>query len=129
MNVFKTEPVIESLYRQGERLRTGVEQVTARHGIQDYVQLKGRACNLVYATKGLDQNPSQAYRTLFMQELLRHGIIAPSFVISYSHTDDDVDQTIEAVDCAAEIYARALDDGVDEYLVGRPVKPVFRPFN
>jgi hypothetical protein len=33
------------------------------------------------------------------------------------------------VDHAAEVYARALEDGVDSFLVGRPVKPVFRAFN
>jgi hypothetical protein len=26
------------------------------------------------------------------------------------------------------VYRRALDEGVDRYLRGRPVKPVFRPF-
>ena len=64
-----------------------------------------------------------------MQELIRFGVLAPSFVVSYSHTDDDIDHTLEAVDHAAEVYARALEDGVDSFLVGRPVKPVFRAFN
>jgi len=89
----------------------------------------GRACNLVYATKGPDGLASQAYRALFMQELLRGGVLAPSFVVSYSHTDDDIDRTIEAAERGAEVYARALEDGVDSHLVGRPVKPVFRMFN
>ena len=42
-----------------------------------------------------------------MQELIRGGVLAPSFVVSYSHSDDDIDLTVEAVDCAAEVYARA----------------------
>jgi glutamate-1-semialdehyde 2,1-aminomutase len=73
--------------------------------------------------------PSQEYRTLFMQELLAAGVIAPSFVVSYSHTEDDIDRTLEAVDAAAAIYARALDEGPSQYLESRPVRPVFRPFN
>jgi glutamate-1-semialdehyde 2,1-aminomutase len=64
-----------------------------------------------------------------MQELIAGGILAPSFVVSYSHTDEDIDRTIDAVDSAAAIYARALSDGISQYLEGRPVKPVFRPFN
>jgi glutamate-1-semialdehyde 2,1-aminomutase len=129
MQVYKTEPVIETLYRQGERLRTGFEEATRRHGVQDHLVPLGRGCNLVYATKGPDGLASQAYRTLFMQELIRGGVLAPSFVVSYSHTDDDIDRTIEAADYGAEIYARALEDGVDSHLVGPPVKPVFRTFN
>ena len=129
MQVFQREPVIETLYRQGERLRLGFEEATRRHRVQDYLMVLGRACNLVYATKGPDGLASQAYRALFMQELLRGGVLAPSFVVSYSHTDDDIDRTIEAAERGAEVYARALEDGVDSHLVGRPVKPVFRRFN
>jgi glutamate-1-semialdehyde 2,1-aminomutase len=129
MRVYEDEPVIETLYRRGERLKRGVEEVTRRHGVQDYVQVLGRPCNLVFATKGPDRLPSQPYRTLFMQELIACGILAPSFVVSYSHTEEDIDRTIEAVDSAASIYARALDLGALPYLEGPPVKPVFRPYN
>jgi glutamate-1-semialdehyde 2,1-aminomutase len=129
MQVYQSEPVIETLYCQGERLRAGFEDATRRHGVQDYLMVLGRACNLVYATRGPDGLPSQSYRALFMQELIRGGVLAPSFVVSYSHTDDDIDRTIEAADHAAEVYARALEDGVDSHLVGQPVKPVFRAFN
>jgi glutamate-1-semialdehyde 2,1-aminomutase len=129
MRVYKDEPVIETLYSRGERLKRGVEDATRRHGVQDYLQVLGRACNLVFATKGPDHLPSQAYRTLFMQELIACGVLAPSFVVSYSHTDDDIDRTIEAVDCAAAAYAHALDYGALQYLKGQPVRPVFRTFN
>jgi glutamate-1-semialdehyde 2,1-aminomutase len=129
MRVYENEPVIETLYCRGERLKRGAEEVIRRHGVQDYVQILGRACNLVFATKGPDGSPSQPYRTLFMQELIAGGVLAPSFVVSYSHTDDDIDRTIEAVDNAAAIYARALDVGVLPHLEGRPVKPVFRAYN
>lgn len=129
MQVYQSEPVIETLYRQGERLRLGFEQATRRHGVQDYLTVLGRECNLIYATRGPDGLPSQAYRALFMQELIRGGVLAPSFVVSYAHTDEDIDRTVEAVEHAAKIYARALEDGVDSHLVGPAVKPVFRTFN
>jgi glutamate-1-semialdehyde 2,1-aminomutase len=88
----------------------------------------GPPCNLVYVTRDPSGQPSQPFRTLFLQELIRHGVLAPSFVISFSHTDEDVDRTIEAVDKALRVYRRALDDGVSAHLVGPSVKPVFRPF-
>ena len=129
MKFYKAEPVIETLHRQGARLRAGFEDAARRHGVQDYLAVFGRDCNLVYSTKGPDRLPSQPFRTLFMQELIRGAVLAPSFVVSYSHTDDDIDRTIEVIDRAARIYARALEDGLDSYLVGVPVKPVFRTFN
>lgn len=129
MRVYQDEPVIETLYARGHRLKRGVEGVVQNHGVQEYLQVLGRPCNLVFATRGPDRLPSQEFRTLFMQELIANGVLAPSFVVSYSHTDDDIDRTIEAVDSAAAVYARALEDGASQYLEGRPVKPVFRPFN
>ena len=129
MQVYREQPVIETLHRQGDRLRAGFEEVVRRHALDDYLQVLGRSSNLVYATRGPDKQPSQVYRALFMQELIRGGILAPSLVVSYSHSDNDIDQTIEAIDQAAEIYARALETGVDAYLNGPAVKPVFRSFN
>jgi glutamate-1-semialdehyde 2,1-aminomutase len=129
MRVYDEEPVIDTLYARGERLRQGVEAVARGHGVQDHLQVFGRACNLVFGTKGPDGAPSQAYRTLFMQELISRGVLAPSFVVSYSHSEEDIDRTIDAVDAAAAVYACALNDGPAQYLVGRPVKPVFRQFN
>ena len=65
--------------------------------------------NLVYATLGEDGERSQPFRTLFMQELLRRGILAPSFVVSDALTLDDVDATMEAVFEAGAVYRKALD--------------------
>jgi glutamate-1-semialdehyde 2,1-aminomutase len=129
IRTYQREPVIETLYRQGERLRDGVNQAAAAAGVAGFVEALGRPSNLVYATRDSEGKPSQPYRTLFMQEIIRRGVIGPSFVISYSHRDEDVDRTIEVVYEASRVYRRALEDGVEPYLVGRAVKPVFRTYN
>ena len=128
IRTYRTEPVVEHLYRQGERLAEGVRAAAARHGVSEHVGVMSRPCNLIYYTRDGDGQPSQAFRTLFLQELLARGVLAPSFVVSYSHTDADIDRTIEAVDGALEVYAQALSDGVQRHLRGRPVRPVFRPY-
>jgi glutamate-1-semialdehyde 2,1-aminomutase len=92
------------------------------------VVVLGHPANLVYATLDEAGERSQAYRTLFLQELLRHGVLAPSFVVSDALTSDDIDCTVDAVFAACEIYAQALRHGIDSYLTGRPVRPAIRPF-
>jgi glutamate-1-semialdehyde 2,1-aminomutase len=130
MTEYERRPVVETLYRQGARLAAGVTEAASRHGVSDYFGVLGRDCNLIYFTKDPSGERSQPFRTLFLQELIAGGIIAPSFSISYSHTDADVDRTVEAVDAALSVYAKALDAGsVDGLLRGRPVAPVFRRFN
>jgi glutamate-1-semialdehyde 2,1-aminomutase len=129
MDVYRREPVIEHLYRVGERLRRGVEQAAAARGVQDHLKVSGRPCNLAFATLDAERKPSQPFRTLFLQELVRGGVIAPSFVVSYAHDDDAIDRTIDAVDRALAVYRTALEDGVEAHLAGPSVKPVYRRFN
>jgi glutamate-1-semialdehyde 2,1-aminomutase len=126
---FRARPVPEHLAALGERLATGVRAAAASAGVGEHVVVLGHPANLVYATLDENGERSQAYRTLFMQELLRRGILAPSFVVSDALTLDDVDATIEAVFLGCEVYARALQYGIDGYLSGRPVRPAIRPFS
>jgi glutamate-1-semialdehyde 2,1-aminomutase len=125
MQVYRTLPVVEHLHRAGARIAEGLRQAATRHGLAAQVEPVGRPCNLFFATRGPDGKPSQPYRTLFLQELIRRGVLGPSFVTSYSHSDDDIDKTIEAVDGALAVYARAMTDGAERYLVGPPSRPVF----
>ena len=126
IDTYREQPVIEHMHREGERLAQGVQDVVERHGIAAYLHTSGRPSNLVYRTLDPDGNPSQPYRTLFMQELVRNGVLGPSFVVCYSHGDADIDDTIEAVDRAAAVYAKALEHGTDGLLDGRSVKPAIR---
>jgi len=128
MQFYETHPVVETLHARGARLRQGYAQAAAAHGLTGYVDLMGRECNLLFTTKDAEKRPSQPFRTLFMQEMIRRGVIAPSLVVSYSHSEADIDRTIEAADAAFAVYARALSDGVEKQLEGRPVKPAFRRY-
>ena len=82
---------------------------------------------LTFITRDSDKNPSQAYRTLFLQELLRRGVLGQSFVTSAAHTDHDIKRTVAAVCDALPLYRRAIEQGsVDGLLQGRPVAPAIR---
>ena len=128
MRIYSEEPVIEHLYRQGKRLKSGVDSAIESLGLNGFFELAGRPCNLVYVTRDQEKRPSQLYRTLFMQEIIKRGVIGPSFILSYSHSDIDINRTIEVVSEALEVYKRALEDGAESYLVGRPVQPAMRRF-
>lgn len=129
MTTYRDRPVVEHLYRQGQSLREGIGQAIAQQGLQDYFRVTGRDCCLAFATLDADRRPSQVFRTLFLQELIRRGVLAPSLVVSYAHEDADIAFTVDAFAGALEIYARALAEGPERYLVGRPSQPVFRRFN
>ncbi|APO71734.1 glutamate-1-semialdehyde 2,1-aminomutase protein (plasmid) [Rhizobium gallicum] len=129
MKIYREEPVIQHLFEKGEALRKGISQIAASHGISNHFSVFGLASNLVYATIDEDGRPSQAFRTLFLQELIKRGVLAPSFVVSYTHGDPEIAKTLDAVDGALCVYRKALENGVSNYLVGRPSDVVFRATN
>lgn len=129
IQVYENEDVIEHLYAAGNRLSTGVNQAIGLHHLEGYFAVAGRPSNLIFVTKDQQQQRSQPFRTLFMQEMVKRRILAPSFVVSYSHSEADIDQTIAAVDGALVTYRKALDEGVEHYLEGPSVKPVMRTYN
>lgn len=129
MKVYESEPVVEHLHRVGDRLRTGFRQAAAKHGLERRLTIAGRESNLLFGTLDPDGKPSQAYRTLFLQETIKRGVIMPSLVVSYAHSDADIDQTVDAIDGAMGVYKRALDQGPEAFLVGRPSEPVYRTYN
>jgi len=129
MQIYQQEPVVDHLHRQGRKLQTGITQAIAAHQLEAYVQLLGRPCNLVYVTRDQALERSQPFRTLFLQEAIKRRLLMPSLVVSYSHSDADIQQTIDGVAEVLGVYRQALDEGIEKYLVGRSVAPVFRTYN
>lgn len=126
---YKENNVIERLYEQGTKLRDGITQASEDLKLADKVAVVGPACCSVYTSRDQDGLPSQPFRTLFMQETMKRGLIMPSTILSYSHNDKEIDETIEKVHEALVVYRKAIDEGVDKYLEGRSVQPVWRKYN
>lgn len=129
IEIYREKDVVSFLWQQGQKLAEGINKIARQIGVDDFFQVIGKPCNLVYVTRDQEKNPSQVFRALFLQETIKRGLLMPSLVVSFSHRDEDITRTIEAVGESLEVYARALRDGADKYLVGRPVKPVFRTYN
>lgn len=126
MDVYRERGVVEVLRRRGEQLQEGISSHISDLGLEKHFAVRGHPANLVYATCDETGAPSQAFRTLFLQETIRRGLIAPSLVVSFSHGSEEIDHTAAVIGEALEVYRRALHDGVEAYLEGPPVKPVFR---
>jgi glutamate-1-semialdehyde 2,1-aminomutase len=129
MQIYRTEPVIETLRVRGEQLRQGVERAVADLKLEGHFGVMGQACCLLYFTRDPDKKPSQPFRTLFLQETIKRGLLAPQLIVSYSHSEADIRRTVEVIHEALVVYRKALDEGIAKYLVGRPVAPVYRKFN
>jgi hypothetical protein len=62
-----------------------------------------------------------------MQEMIKRGVLFQGlFIISYSHSEDDLFYFCKAFDEILVVYKKAVIDGYESYLTGQPTKPVFR---
>lgn len=129
MDFLEDRGVIAHLWKYGADLIAMFNRVAAQHGLQRHLKAAGPAANPYYATLDHDGAPWFALRTLFAQEMIRHGVLMPWMAFSYRHGDAELKQTEVALQQAMSVCARAVVEGVDKYLVGPAIKPVFRRHN
>jgi glutamate-1-semialdehyde 2,1-aminomutase len=124
---YRDEEPIGRMEAVGRRLSSAFNEIADELGIGEYVFATGRPSCLMFVTRDSNGAPSQAFRTLFLQEMLKRGVLGQSFIPSAAHTDDDVETTVRAAEHALPIFLRALESGsVDGLLHGRPVAPSIR---
>jgi len=125
----REQPVIPHIWKHGEALQRGLNAVSAELGLADLIGCEGYPCSPALRFLGRDRRPSAALRTLFLQEMVREGILMPYLTPSYAHTMADVERTVEAAGRAFRRCRQALETGFDGLLEGPPVQPVFRRHN
>ena len=70
-----------------------------------------------------------SYRTLFLQEMIKNGILFQGILVpSFSHNDEEVDYFLKGIKYSCQVYKKAIEEGVDDYLTGSSVKAVFRKY-
>ena len=126
---YQNNPVIETLDSIGTSLQRNLDRVIAERELDDYVKVIGRPSNLVFGTRDREGQPCQLMRALLMQELIRHGVLGTSLVVCYSHSQEDVLATSKAFEQALDVYQKALEGQVEDYLVGHPTQMVYRKLN
>lgn len=121
--------VISHLWRYGAELISIFNKVAAEHGLQKVMKAAGPAANPYYAIMDGEGRQWFEMRTLFAQEMIRHGVLMPWMAVAYRHGEAELKRTEEALQQAMSVCALAMSDGVDKFLQGPVIKPVFRRYN
>ena len=129
INVYKELNVTDHIWKMGTRLVKGLREIAAEFSLQDHFYIEGADCSPNLVICGKDKKPSFEYRTVFIQELMKEGIMMPYIAIAYEHTEKEIDTTLEAARRAMKIYNDSLNGDVERFIVGNVIKPVFRRYN
>lgn len=129
MDFMQRNRVVEHLWDYGRKLTAMMQRQAEAHGVGHSFKVGGVSCSPYYITQDLAGANSLALRTLFSQEMIRNGVLIPWIALSYRHGDEELAITERAIDRTFAIYRRALEEGVEKYLKGPVIKPVFRKHN
>jgi glutamate-1-semialdehyde 2,1-aminomutase len=129
VKIYQEHAVCDHLWNFGQRLKDGIAGLAKDAGLAAHFAMDGPAICLNYLTRDKSGAFSAEFRTLFSQEMLKRGVMMPWIAVSLAHGDAELDQTLTAVRGALDVYAKALELGVEKFLVGPAVKPVFRKYN
>ena len=84
MEIYGARPD-RTIYRQGATTDRRPATLPPAHGLEHHIKPVGFPSNLLFATLDAELQASQAFRTLFLQELLLGGVLGQSFVITAAH--------------------------------------------
>ncbi len=129
IEVYKELGVTDHIWEMGRKMVTGLSEIAAEEKLEEYFYLEGAACSPNLVICGKDKAPSFAYRTIFLQEMIKEGILMPYIAIAYEHTDLEIEKTLEAARKAMRIYGSALNGDAGQFLSGPEIRPVFRKYN
>ncbi|CAN2170850.1 HemL Glutamate-1-semialdehyde aminotransferase [Candidatus Nanopelagicaceae bacterium] len=129
VNYITQHDTINHLWNYGADLVKEMNKLACKYEIGDYFQVLGPACSPIFQTLDINSKHSLSFRTLFVQEMVKSGVLMPWIALSHAHGDLEMLKTLEAVDKSLEIYKKALEDGFEKYLDGPEIQPVFRKYN
>ncbi|OQS08513.1 glutamate-1-semialdehyde 2,1-aminomutase [Chromobacterium violaceum] len=129
MDFLEQHDVINHLWAYGADLQAAINAAAEHAGIAKHFYAAGPAVSPYYATVTGEGAPWMELRTLFAQEMIKQGVLMPWLALSYRHGEAEMEKTREALAHAMEVCARGVAEGIDKYLIGPAIKPVFRRFN
>ena len=121
---------IEHFKIQGKKLMDGYNKLSRENMLKDYTQCIGLPAHSAIYFKDATGNESLELKSLFQQEVIKRGILTIGVHnISLSHSNEDIEKTLEAYEDSLKIMSKAVVGGnIEKFLEGRKIKPVFRKY-
>jgi len=121
--------VIDQIRESGSSLISGMNEIAKELGLSDYFKVVGTPYSPNYLTYDQNKVISLPLRTLFSQEMIKHGVLMPWIAMSWSHKQTEIEMALEATRASLKAYKIALNSDINNLLIGPSIKPVFRKYN
>jgi glutamate-1-semialdehyde 2,1-aminomutase len=131
IDVYEKNDVIGHNHRIGDYFIQGANALIQKKNLSHVLSIGGFNWSSFLTVKNAQGEIDFGLRTLFMQEMIKHGILYQGILAPcFSHTKEDIDHMLQAFDVACDMMHKGLEDGYEKHLVGdNIIKPVFRKLN
>lgn len=124
MNELKNKDVTERIWSLGKRIKDESNAMAERIGVN--IRLEGYHCRMAFDYKDNNGKRDWLYNSIFMQECVKRGVLLGwSIFPCYTHTDKDIDFTLNVFEDAMKVYKKALESkNPASFMEGEPLKIV-----
>ena len=120
INEMKEKETISRCWETGEKIFNGWNKITEENGLNS--KISGYPVIMDMQCFDSNEKPSPELKALILQEMVKNGIfISPSWIaISYSHTDEDIQKTLDTLNLVCEkIRNQVKDENFGQFLEGK----------
>ena len=124
MKELESGEVNRAIWAKGQYLQEGFCKLAK--DIDVPIDLKGYPCRMSLEYTDYEGKRDWLYNSIFMQESVKRGVLLGWNVFPcYTHTQEDLDFTLNVFEDAMKVYREALRSGHPEtYMEGKPLKIV-----
>ena len=124
MKELRDKDVTKRIWTLGSRIKKETNQLAKDLAVN--IELKGYPCRMAFEYTDYEGKKDWLYNSIFMQECVKRGVLLGwSIFPCYSHTDQDIDHTLNVFEDAMKVYKKALQSGnPSAYMEGEPLKIV-----
>jgi len=107
MKELESGVVTKRIWSVGERLQRETNAIATRLGVA--IELKGYHCRMSFDYRDQEGRHDWLYNSIFMQECVKRGVLLGWSVLPcFTHSDADIDKTLEVFEDAMKVYKEAL---------------------
>jgi glutamate-1-semialdehyde 2,1-aminomutase len=127
IDFYLNNDVINKNLQVGERIYNSCIQILKDLELEHHIEISNTYWLLAFIYKNQKFEVDAKYRTLFMQEMIKNGVLFQGALVpSFSHREEEIVFFIEAFLNSCKVYKKALQTDVKSFLQGEECKPVFR---